>query len=491
MKDICTCYKIHVLTMENKIPKKVTKYFRIVCALVTLALTCWCLVKLIKNEDVSLVGFVHFNDDENKPYPSLTICFWNPFLNDVLTTYGTGINTSTYSQFLQGQLWDDRMVNIDYDKVTVSLEDYLHEMGVQYGNFTTKTWSKDYNAIRQSKGVPSFHISNRDGGSKCYSFTLPFVQNVPVISFFARINKDIFPRGIRSPWPNFNGSDINGGGFTSFFHLPGQHYRSYFDKKYSWDDRTNKSKNYDMFYTIKNIEVLKHRNKHSVPCNEAWMKDDDVVMREIMDRNGCKPPHWKTNTTHRVCSSKEAMKKFKWPSYDALKSFLPPCMVIEKLQDDYKEMDVISSSKANEEGKEQKGWFRITLYFPETSYKEISQAQAYDIESFVGNAGGYLGLFLGYSLVCIPNWIVRMIMRTKKKYLEDGPDNLANENSNMIIDDFPGRKERVDPESLVDSNVPNEQLKYQPNQTKLELKVKNLEKKLDAIITKLSDNNEI
>ena len=53
------CCKIHVLTMENKIPKKVTKYFRIVCALVTLALTCWCLVKLIKNEDVSLVGFVH------------------------------------------------------------------------------------------------------------------------------------------------------------------------------------------------------------------------------------------------------------------------------------------------------------------------------------------------------------------------------------------------------------------------------------------------
>ena len=143
--------------MENQLPKKITKYFRIICALVTLTLTCWCLVKLIKNEDVSLVGFVHFNDDEEKPYPSFTICFWNPFQNEVLKTYGSGINTSTYSKFLQGKLWDKRMLNIDYDNVTVSLEDYLHEMGIQYGNFTTRTWSKENNNMRHFEDLPKFH----------------------------------------------------------------------------------------------------------------------------------------------------------------------------------------------------------------------------------------------------------------------------------------------------------------------------------------------
>ena len=471
--------------MENQLPKKITKYFRIICALVTLTLTCWCLVKLIKNEDVSLVGFVRFNDDEGKPYPSFTICFWNPFQNEVLKTYGSGINTSTYSKFLQGELWDKRMLNIDYDNVTVSLEDYLHEMGIQYGNFTTRIWSKENNDMRQFEDLPKFHISNRDGGSKCYTFTLPYVSGVPVISFFAKINKEIFPGGIRSSYPKFDGSDITEGGFTSFFHLPGQHFRSYFAKKYSWEDRTNKSKNFDMFYTIKNIEILKRRNKHSKPCNEEWMKDDDVVIHELIKAVGCKPIHWKVNTNTGPCSTKNQMKRFKWPSYNDLKSFLPPCQVIEKLQDDYSEMDVVSKKDSSE--KEGKGWFRITLYFPETSYKEISQAQAYDIESFVGNAGGYLGLFLGYSLVCIPNWIVEMIIRAKKKqvsYFAKRSDNVPNPNSSLIIDDIGRSNEDTTTEIVTDNDMPKAIVDLYSNQKILDLKLIKLEKKIDALLVK-------
>ena len=107
------------LAMENQISKKIIHYFRNLCIFLTLALTFKCLEKFIRNDDVSHIGFVHFNDDEGKPYPSFTICFWNPFLNEVLKTYGSGINTTTYSQFLLGELWDERMTSIDYDDVTV------------------------------------------------------------------------------------------------------------------------------------------------------------------------------------------------------------------------------------------------------------------------------------------------------------------------------------------------------------------------------------
>ena len=480
--------------MDNQLPKKITKYFRIICALVTIILTCWCIVKLIRNEDVSLVGFVNFNEDEGKPYPSLTICFWNPFLNEALKMHGSGINTSTYSQFLQGELWDERMLSIDYDNVTVSLEDYLYEMGVQYGNFTTRTWSKDYGYMGNHKDTPKFYISNRDGGSKCYTFTLPYVYNVPVISFYARINTDIFPQGIRTPYPKFNGSDITEGGFTSFFHLPGQHFRSYFDKKYSWEDRTNKSKNYDMFYTIKNIEVLKRRNKYSKPCNSDWIKDDEVVIDALMTSVGCSPHHWKINSTFQPCSSREQMKKFKWPSYNELQKILPPCRAIEKLQDDYSEMDIPSKNDAFGTGKGKNGWFRITLYFPETSYKEISQAKAYDIESFVGNAGGYLGLFLGYSLVCIPEWMVQMIFRVKKKQMsvvENRSENSENQISSMMINDIGNGKERTESEIILDRNISKDLRELYTNHKILESKLKDLEKKIQAVVMKVSDSDEI
>ena len=461
--------------------KKIIKYFRIICALATFALTCWCLVKLIKNEDVSQIEFVNFNDNKDRPYPSLTICFWNPFLNEVLETYGDGINTSTYSRFLQGEIWDDRMLSIDYDLVTVSLENYLHEMGLQYGNFTTRTWSNNFTEMRHLKDAPRYHITNRDGGSKCYTFTLPYVHGIPVISFFAQINNDIFPGKVRSPYPNFDGSDLHGGGFTSFFHLPGQHFRSYFDKKYSWQDRTGKSRNFDMFYTIKNIEVLKRRNKYFIPCSDNWMNDAEMVMHEMMNKVGCKPAHWKIDTTLNICSSSEQMSKFKWPSYHDLESFAPPCLEIAKLQDEYEEMDVVSKSNNLTEEIQQNSWFRITLYFPETCFKQISQAQAYDIESFVGNAGGYLGLFLGYSLVCIPRLVIKALnRRTQRKLkLKEMSENLAKLSSLVIVKDFDRSNTNKATKVLHHSDMQQILLKMYSQQKVLETQVEKIEKKLD------------
>ena len=45
----------------------------------------------------------------------------------------------------------------------------------------------------------------------------------------------------------------------------------------------------------------------------------------------------------------------------------------------------------------------------EPTYKEIKQVKAYDIEGFVGNAGGYVGLFLGYALLSLPKYLVQAL----------------------------------------------------------------------------------
>ena len=373
-------------------------------------LTAWCLYKYSLDEDVSLVSFANFNDDENKVYPALTTCFWNPFLNKRLNTYGPGINTTTYSSFIQGNYWDTRMVNIDYDDVTVSLEDFLIEMGVQYGNFSTRTLKNNFRKVRENEDMPRFYVSDRNGGSKCFTFIMPYIQKMPIVSFFFRVKASIFPGGKRASYPNFDGSNIHGGGFTAFFHLPGEHFRSYFDKKHSWNNRANNTKNYDMLFTVKNIEVLKHRNKFVKPCNSDWKNDDDIVMYKIMQRIGCTPPHWKSHTHLKPCLKTQEIKQFRWPTYEDLQKFPPPCQIIEKLQYEYEELDDESQKRENDST-----WFGITLFFPEPSYKEIKQAQAYDIESFVGNSGGYIGLFLGYSLASIPSWITSMFRKISKR----------------------------------------------------------------------------
>jgi hypothetical protein len=170
-----------------------------------------------------------------------------------------------------------------------------------------------------------------------------------------------------------------------------------------------------MRFTVKHPEVLHHRNKFSKPCNTEWENDDNMVKENIMRSVGCRPPHWKINTPLSTCSKTEEMAKFRWPTYHDLKRFPLPCNVIETIQFDYEEVDsYISAGKGYVGKKNVTSWFGISIYFPELSYKEIQQEQAYDIESFVGDAGGYIGLFLGYSFLCIPGLLRKMFCKARE-----------------------------------------------------------------------------
>lgn len=180
-----------------------------------------------------------------------------------------------------------------------------------------------------------------------------------------------------------------------------------------------------MRFTIKSTEVLKRRNKFSSPCNPDWENEETIIMDGIMASIGCRPPHWKLNSNLPNCSKPEEIEKFRWPRYEDLQIFPPPCNVIENLQYDYEEAEG-GENKGN--SKMSTPWFAVHVCFPELSYKEIKHVKAYDIESFVGNAGGYIGLFLGYSLMCIPSWIAEMIHKVKETWIEKLNKKRSNKN---------------------------------------------------------------
>ena len=50
--------------------------------------------------------------------------------------------------------------------------------------------------------------------------------------------------------------------------------------------------------------------------------------------------------------------------------------------------------------------FIINVMHYQSTYHETKQFKAYDIESLVGDVGGYMGLFLGYSILHLPNLVV-------------------------------------------------------------------------------------
>ena len=105
---------------------KVTYYvFHSVCSFATILFLSYCLYEYSLNEDISQVTFQEFHKNEKNIYPSLTVCLSSIFLEDKFVTHGQGINLSTYTEYLYGEHWDDRMIDVDYDNVTTKFEDYL------------------------------------------------------------------------------------------------------------------------------------------------------------------------------------------------------------------------------------------------------------------------------------------------------------------------------------------------------------------------------
>ena len=248
----------------------------------------------MKDDDVSLVNYKQYHTTTDSIYPSLTLCFNNPFLNDKLEQYGTGINTTTYSNFLKGLHWDNRMTRIDYDEVTLDISKYLEEAKIVLAN----------GSVYRQEETLMHYVVIRSSSLKCFSFDTPFLPDVGVEYLVVVVKNSIFPQGYRPLHHDFNPNTGKGGGFEVRFNYPRQVFRSYFTAKWIWESLGhNATKKWiGMSFHMKNIEVLKRRSKYYLPCNSEWRYDDEKIMNVIIDKIQCKPPHWDIKSNLEICS---------------------------------------------------------------------------------------------------------------------------------------------------------------------------------------------
>ena len=110
-----------------------------VCLFMFIGCATWGIVTYLSDSDTCLVDFKLYNEKPSYRYPSISIMIINPFLDERLKEYGAGINAVTYSKFLAGQHWDERMLYIDYDNVTLDLNDYFIGYEMLSDNFSVIT----------------------------------------------------------------------------------------------------------------------------------------------------------------------------------------------------------------------------------------------------------------------------------------------------------------------------------------------------------------
>ena len=405
-----------------------------VCTVATIITFSKCLITYQKDEDNSQVEYKRFHSNNQSIYPSLSLCFKRPFLKEKLEGYsdenGSPVKVEDFSRFIYGKYWNDKFVDIDYDNVTIDLWDHLKNITIQLANtFQKIQWTvqaqneliqipsqtiQNYEQIdldeifpTDSVSPPSIYISNRGSEEyrskgKCWNFDIPMIVNKPIHTFDVLINGSIFPDGVQPSKMEF----------STWLSYPHQFLRS-LSSQTLWESKIDRSE-----YYVKNIEVgflqiLKRRDKPSKRCISGW--HDETIWNLTISKIGCIPAFWPIGIDLPKCSSQEQYDEIVDTIYDWTKHN-NPCIAIEKIYDSFDEDD---SSGLVEKDPSLKGLFRLKFYFPDRRFVEVIYIKEYNMESFIGNAGGYLGLFLGSGILQLASSLFDCLKGGFRKFVND------------------------------------------------------------------------
>ena len=384
--------------------------FEYVCLISFFCCASWCIITYLLDRDTCLVDLKLYNENPNHVYPSISILIINPFLDERLKAYGADINAISYSKFLAGQHWDERMLNIDYDNVTIDLNDYFIGYDMLSDNFSVITINNFTDNPATSYGWNKPYKSFRSYGWQTFAIDTPFDTFGGVTRFIVqtwiKIRTNLFKNSLRQDVYEYNPDSPNWGGFEVWFHYPNQLMESWQLGlgKWFWPHRNaNSSKNYQMVFERSKMDILQRRNKRKSPCVEDWKNHDQYVMQQIISKAGCRPPHWDLKN-YPLCQSQEEMKRVLAPlkKHEYLE-YTPPCRSVTNLPFSYQEID--------EDVERDPAYFVISMAGGDPTFKSVEQIKEYSGQTLVGNIGGYLGLILGTAIVQVPIFIYRMLKK--------------------------------------------------------------------------------
>ena len=375
--------------LNNIMMKDIGTIFRFLCIVATICVCIWCTYEFSKDQDYSEISFVRFNENEISVYPQITLCI-HDFSDSELKKINKKFNSSAYTDFLKGQLWDSRMANIDIGKVTLPWE-------------VLDTCAKSsYFENCIIKADISTHVSLF--GSTC-------------VSLHYRSPKRIFEASMLINSSGNLKNKMQRKEFSVILSYPGQIYRGstmFPGYTLEWDHSLD---HYEMRFDVRDVEVIRRRNKRGHACVDSE-QSDSITAKQLLDVVGCRPFYWHPLEEYPACNSKDEMalifreyNEIVSDSPDLVRRLVvtPPCSEIQQMSVYYRQKQTNATienrnfATMDKKVLEEQDWFRISVQFEKNTFKEIKQVRAYSAQTLIGNAGGYVGLLVGYTIAELPS----------------------------------------------------------------------------------------
>ena len=342
----------------------------------------WIYKFVIEDEDLCLVDYETLEKEEmsSTTLPMLSLCFREPFREDKLKEVDPSLNSSSYLEYLKGEVSDDIFKNVEYENVTMNLQNHYKGSFVNWKNGSrSKYTAEDSDKILQRQNHISFSGFIDRKFFKCFGMEVKTKLGKKLKYISHTYNQS----GILDDLKNMKHNVM-----FIYLHYPNQLLLA----NQNVETFTNKlnGTGYEIWFTIRGYEVLKRRNRRSMLCEERWDQFDDLTKEEHVQSYGCKPPYIDHKSMNDICFDNTRLKDARYDVDIVDDKYLnQPCEEMSKINFGYIE---------EFNWKKEKWWIGNDLMlisgYPR-KVKVIKQSKAIDPNSLLGVIGGYIGLFLG------------------------------------------------------------------------------------------------
>ena len=378
------------------------------------------IIRFIENEDSSAITFKRFNQSPEDKYPTFSLCFKGAPLSwyhDDLIFSRFGLTSSRYAKTLEGKQTYKYNYNYTarlYKKIPIQTNDVVTEdvdkfylnssniwKDVDYATEHEQGATDDIQAITE-KQIP-FFLGYKTPDTICFTRNAVAMEHSMRSYDYVSLNQDLLANG------KYEAVQLK-----IFSHYPGQLLRSFhkpvFDSTLgSIRDEFNSRNHFHLKISLSQVMALKKRPDANIACDDDLIDDDLKLQMEIMKRTQCIPIYWKDVAKDRLnlnpclLSSDYAKANYLIQHYKkVLRSYDSPCV------------EMIVSAKVESEKKHASKEAAIKFIYVEPTYQEISNDKVFGLESFISGVGGFIGIFVGYSLLQIPELLEQLISMIKK-----------------------------------------------------------------------------
>ena len=164
---------------------------------------------------------------------------------------------------------------------------------------------------------------------------------------------------------------------------------------------------FEIYQTV----VLKKRKNAKVPCNPDLENEDQKLLEAVMKHCGCRPLYWMSfmNIDLPICESvtrQDMITNLTSNMENVTSLYDPPC---------HEMMIVASAERMLEMNPKDERRLTIQINYLNEMFLEIENGERFSAQGFLCRIGGFLGMFLGFSLLQIPDLVAKALGGVLKK----------------------------------------------------------------------------